>query len=123
MDGSIPVDLNAADMAHFITALLQDGCYRGTCILEPQSLELMLQPQVDTAWEDQKQTLGFVMTMMDGEQLLGHSGAIRGFGSLLELLPERNLGYFLSFNEECWGTCACEILQDFRIQFLDWLQR
>ena len=111
----------AADMAHFITALLQDGCYLGTCILDSQTLEMMMQPQSETFRENQEQTLGFVHTMMDGELLLGHSGATRGFGSNLDFLPERNIGFFLSFNEECWGTPACEILQNFRIQFLEWM--
>jgi hypothetical protein len=33
------------------------------------------------------------------------------------------LGFFISFNEECWGTSACEILQNFRLQFLEWLKQ
>jgi len=28
-------------------------------------------------------------------------------------------GYFLSFNEECYQTSACEIVSAFRKQFLD----
>ena len=114
---------SAGDMAHFISALLQDGCYSGTCILDSQTLELMMQPQTDTFRENQEQTLGFVKDILDGELLLGHSGATRGFGSLLHFLPERNLGFFISFNEECWGTSACEILQNFRLQFLEWLKQ
>ncbi len=114
---------SAGDMAHFISALLQGGCHFGTCILEAQSLELMMQPQSETGRENQQQTLGFVMDRLDGELLLGHSGAIRGFGSLLHILPERNIGFFLSFNEECWGTSACEILQNFRLEFLERLTR
>lgn len=114
---------SAADMAHYITALLQDGCYLDTCILDAQTLEWMLQPWSDTGRENQKQTLGFVMDRLNGELLIGHSGATRGFGSLLHFLPERNTGFFLSFNEECLMTSACEILHNFRLQFLEWLHR
>jgi hypothetical protein len=63
-------------------------------------------------------TYGFVEAHQDGQRLLGHSGAIRGFGSSLNLLPEHNLGYFFSFNEECYQTSACEIVPEFREQFL-----
>jgi hypothetical protein len=49
--------------------------------------------------------------------MIGHSGAIRGFGNSLDLLPEHNLGYFFSFNAECYQTSACQILSEFRQQF------
>ena len=51
--------------------------------------------------------------------MLGHSGAISGFGSILDLLPAHNLGYLFSFNEECWQTSACEIISAFRTQLLE----
>ena len=63
-------------------------------------------------------TYGFVEGQKEGQRLLGHSGAIRGFGTILDLLPEHDAGYFLSFNEECYQTSACEIISEFREQFL-----
>jgi hypothetical protein len=50
--------------------------------------------------------------------LLGHSGAIRGFGNSLNLLPEHNAGYFFSFNQECDQTSACEVISAFREELL-----
>jgi hypothetical protein len=52
-------------------------------------------------------------------RLIGHSGAIRGFGNSLNMLPEHGMGYFFSFNAECYETSACQIISEFRQQFLE----
>jgi hypothetical protein len=52
-------------------------------------------------------------------RLIGHSGAIRGFGNSLNMLPEHGMGYFFSFNSECYETSACQIISEFRQQFLE----
>ena len=109
----------AEDMSHFILAHLQDGCYQGGCILQASTVAEMHQRQAKTPYEGQNVALGFVEGLQDGQRLLGHSGAISGFGSILDLLPAHNLGYFFSFNEECWQTSACEIISTFRTQFLE----
>jgi len=38
---------------------------------------------------------------------------------LLHSFSSPFLGYFFSFNEECYQTSACEIVSAFRKQFLD----
>jgi len=108
----------AEDMSHFILALLGDGCYQGRCILQPAALAEMHQHQVETPYTGQYATYGFIEAIVDGQQLVGHSGAILGFGSILDLLPEHNAGYFFSFNSECLETSACQVITDFREQFL-----
>ena len=109
----------ADDMARFMLAHLQDGCYSGACILQPATLADMHRQQAQTPNEGQAVTYGFVEGQQERQRLLGHSGAIRGFGASLNLLPEHNLGYFFSFNEECWQTSACGIISEFREQFLE----
>jgi CubicO group peptidase (beta-lactamase class C family) len=109
----------AEDMSHFILAHLGDGCYQGACILNATTLAEMHQRQTETPYEGQNVTLGFVEGIQDGQRLLGHSGAIRGFGDSLDLLPEHNAGYFFSFNAECLETSACQIISEFRKQFLE----
>ena len=113
----------AEDMSHFMLAHLGDGCYQGACILKPTTLTEMHQRQADTPYEGQYVTFGFTEGILDGQRLLGHSGAIRGFGSILDLLPELDAGYFFSFNAECLETSACQIIPDFRNQFLEWFLR
>jgi len=108
----------AEDMSHFILVHLQDGCYQGACILRAATVAQMHQQQAKTPFEGQNVAIGFVEGLEDGQRLLGHSGAIRGFGSSLNLLPEHNAGYFFSFNAECIETSACQIIQSFRQQLL-----
>ena len=38
----------ADDMAKFLLAHLQGGCYQGVCVLEPETIEMMQQRQADT---------------------------------------------------------------------------
>jgi CubicO group peptidase (beta-lactamase class C family) len=109
----------AEDMSHFILAHLQDGCYQGGCILHASTVAEMHQRRAKTPYEGQNVALGFVEGLQNDQQLLGHTGAISGFGSSLDLLPAHNLGYFFSFNEECYQTSACEIISAFRTQLLE----
>jgi len=109
----------ASDMAHFLTAQLQGGCYNDVCILRPETIAQMHEARVPTSREGQKATFGFVEWSLDGQRTVNHSGAIKGFGDILEFFPEQGFGYFISFNEECWQTSACTILQKFRDQFAD----
>jgi CubicO group peptidase (beta-lactamase class C family) len=109
----------AEEMSHFILAHLQDGCYQGACILQAATVAEMQQRQAKTPYKGQNVTYGFVEGTFDGVRLLGHGGAIRGFGSSLDMFPEHDMGYFFSFNEECYETSACQIVPEFREQFLE----
>ncbi len=106
-------------MSHFIVAHLQDGCYQVACVLQAATLAEMHQRQAETPLTGQNVTFGFVEGTVDGVRLIGHSGAIRGFGSSLNMLPEHDMGYFFSFNAKCHETSACQIIPEFRQKFLE----
>ena len=108
----------AEDMAHFILLHLQDGCYEGVCILEPATVAEMHQPHAETPYQGQNVAFGFVEGVSDGVRFLGHSGPIRGFGASLNILPEHDIGCFFAFNAECYEKTACQIVSEFRQQFL-----
>ena len=110
----------ASDMAHFLKAQFQGGCYNGVCILHPETIAQMHEAQIPTSREGQKATFGFVEWSLDGQRSLSHSGAIKGFGDILEFFPDQGFGYFISFNEECWQTSACTIISEFRDQFAEY---
>ena len=78
----------------------------------------MHQQQAKTPYEGQNTTYGFTEGTFNGVRLIGHSGAIRGFGSSLNMLPEHDMGYFFAFNAECYETSACQIVPEFRHQLL-----
>ncbi len=109
----------ASDMAKFMLAHLQDGCYQDQCILTAESIALMQEQQFTNNPYLPGWTYGFTEGFRNNLRLIGHGGAIRGFGSDLTLVPEQHLGYFLAFNEECYLTGACAIVGGLRSQFLD----
>jgi CubicO group peptidase (beta-lactamase class C family) len=109
----------AEDMSRFMLAHLQGGCIQDACILQPATVAQMQQQQAETPYEGQNVTYGFTEGTIGNVRMLGHSGAIRGFGNSLDLLPEHDLGYFFSFNAECYQTSACQILSEFRQQFTE----
>ncbi len=109
----------ASDMAKLMIAFLQDGCYQDTCILTAESVALMHQQQFTNHPQLPGWAYGFTEGLRNNQRMIGHGGAIRGFGTDLTLLPEYGLGYFFTFNEECYQTVACAIVSRFRSQFLD----
>jgi CubicO group peptidase (beta-lactamase class C family) len=109
----------ARDMAKFMQAHLEGGCLQDACILSTEAITLMHQQPFTNHELLPGWTYGFTEGFRNGVRLIGHGGAIRGFGSDLVLIPEHDLGYFLSFNEECYLTGACGIVGTFRSQFMD----
>lgn len=57
---------------------LLDGCYQEACILRSDTVTQMHRMQVKTPFEGQNMTFDFVESILDGRQLPGHSGSIRG---------------------------------------------
>ena len=107
----------AGDMAKFMLAYLNNGCVGDECILKPETIELMQSEQIQT--KEGGHAFGFVQGFWNGERLVGHSGAIRGFGAIMDLIPERDMGYFFAFNLECLDSSACEMIPEFRTAFMD----
>jgi CubicO group peptidase (beta-lactamase class C family) len=107
----------AEDMAKFMFAHLEDGCYQDTCILQSATIAEMHQGQFTMRPREMGATYGFTEGFLNGQRLIGHTGAIRGFGASLDLLPEHDMGYFFAFNEECYLTSACDIIPRFRREF------
>jgi CubicO group peptidase (beta-lactamase class C family) len=92
----------ASDMGHFLIAQLQNGRYGSGRILSDSApslggsgLALMhrqyatMHPRVP-GW-----TLGFQVNDLNGRFLIEHGGDVGGFSSLLTLLPEEGVGFFV----------------------------
>jgi hypothetical protein len=110
-DGSISA--SATDMARFMIAHLQDGRYEDAQILLPATAQLMRRqsfthhPQMD-GW-----ALGFQEFTFNGRRAYGHDGSWEAFQSILLLLPEENLGLFLSYNSPGGIDAGIELIQAF----------
>lgn len=95
---AVALDSTAGDMAHFIIANLGAGAYQGRRILSERTLEEMQHRQYADDPRLPGRTYGFYEKYFNGWRAIGHGGNIRGFGSLLLLVPEAHLGIFLSTN-------------------------
>jgi CubicO group peptidase (beta-lactamase class C family)/D-alanyl-D-alanine dipeptidase len=79
------------DLSRFLSVLLAQGRTANGAILKPQTLEQMWAPQFPNPG-GMVFGLGFLVRSLDGHRLVGHGGAIYGFATTLDLLPEDKVG-------------------------------
>lgn len=89
----------ASDMGHYISMFLNNGNYKGNQILDSTTVATMYHTpfrhyeKAEYGW-----LFGFPEWHWYGMKLYGHGGAIQGFASQLSLIPEKNIGLFISAN-------------------------
>ena len=83
---------SVVDLAQFLTCIFRDGAAETGPILRPETLALMSDPITDADGKPQGFGLGFHVQSLDGHRKIGHGGAVYGFSTQLEALPERKLG-------------------------------
>jgi CubicO group peptidase (beta-lactamase class C family) len=87
-----------ADMARFMLAHLGRGQLGGARILSEATALEMQRTQVTMHPDLAGWCLGFAELRENGVRGIGHGGSWRGFGTQLVLVPEANLGWFVSTN-------------------------
>lgn len=88
----------AADMGSFMIAHLQNGQFEERRILEEETAQKMHQQQFTHHPQVPGMTLGFIEDKINGERVIMHNGATMIFFSHLYLVPEHDLGFFVSYN-------------------------
>ncbi|MDQ2924963.1 MAG: beta-lactamase family protein, partial [Acidobacteriota bacterium] len=98
----------ALDMTHFMIAQLQNGEYNGAKILKPATAELMHSRQraPGNSAALNAMCLGFYEETRNGHRIIGHAGDTAAFHSDLHLMPDANLGFFVSYNSNGKGTVS-----------------
>ena len=99
----------ALDMARIMLAHLQEG----GSILKPETVSLMQSPLVAYHPRVNRILHGFFEMNQNGLRIFGHGGDIPGFHSLLALIPEKELGIFISFNSEVPSLAYDKTLEEF----------
>ena len=93
----------AVDMSRFMIAHLQNGRYANTQILQPETVQLMHTRQYSHHPRLPGFTYGFFEEQFNGHRALLHGGDTNPtFSSLLVLLPEENVGLFITHNSVEW---------------------
>ncbi|MFC4246840.1 serine hydrolase [Natribaculum luteum] len=88
----------ATDMATFARAFLQDGAVDGGRILEAETVAEMHRRRFGHDERLNGIAFGFYEMSRNGVRVVGHGGDTELFHSLLFLLPERDVGVFVSYN-------------------------
>jgi CubicO group peptidase (beta-lactamase class C family) len=103
----------ATDIAQFMIAHLQDGRAGDANILESATAQDMHRQHFTNDAQVNGMTYGFAEMTLNGQRLLMHPGTTNDevFSSLLALLPEQNLGLFVSYTSASGGAAKSELLQ------------
>jgi CubicO group peptidase (beta-lactamase class C family) len=103
----------ADDMAKFMIAHLQLGRYGETTILNETTAKRMQSELFRHADTVSPMAHGFIEIGVNGERLVGHGGDTLWFHSMLLLLPEHDLGIFVSHNTESGNEAATKLVEQF----------
>ncbi len=103
----------AEDMANFMRMFLQHGKFEDNTILDPATYDKMLEPVMYHAPMVNPCLYGFMDMSRKCQKIIGHGGDTFWFHSLMALMPEHNIGFFISFNSELGGGLYMDVLDIF----------
>jgi CubicO group peptidase (beta-lactamase class C family) len=88
----------ADDMSRYMMAHLQNGEYNGARILKPETAQLMHSRAFGLVPALNGMAYGFYEESRNGHRIIGHGGDTQWFHSDMHLMPDDNLGFFVSYN-------------------------
>ncbi|GCE09714.1 FmtA-like protein [Dictyobacter aurantiacus] len=103
----------ATDIANFMIAQLQNGRFGDQRILQDATARDMQEQHFTSDSRIPGLAYGFAVQRINGQRLLQHGGDIPSFHSSLNLLPERNVGVFVSYNSDAGSAARTSLLQAF----------
>lgn len=114
------VSSTATDMARFMIVHLQNGRYGDARILEEATAREMHARQFSNEGRlSSGMGLGFYEQTTNGERVIEHGGNTTLYHSLLTLLPEENVGIFVSYNSYGEGESGHRAEYDLQKAFMD----
>jgi len=110
------------DISRFMIAQLNGGQYGDTRILSAQTAAEMHSRQFGLVPSMNGMDLGFYQESRNGHMIFGHGGDTVFFHSDLHLVPDANLGFFVSYNsagrDESAGTARSYLWHKFLDRYL-----
>lgn len=103
MSPGIALVTNGEDMGNYMRMLLSDGELNGIKILENESLELLLSRQGAAHPYSRGWSYGYVENTISGRKVMYKDGNGIGFATRVVLMPEHDLGIFVSTNHRNLG--------------------
>jgi CubicO group peptidase (beta-lactamase class C family) len=93
------INSNVADLAQWLRLMLGRGIFNGKRIVSKESFAQLWSPQMNVR-EHVDYGLGWVLADWNGLQLALHNGGSDGFHCLIEMVPNKNIGFALLANAE-----------------------
>lgn len=106
----------ARDMATWMLTHLNFGQFNGASILNSETSRLMQSELFRQHPNDQPVLHGFYSSNQNGTNMYGHGGDLNQFHSHLSLLPQHDLGIFVSYNSDPGQAARSNII----LAFLDY---
>jgi CubicO group peptidase (beta-lactamase class C family) len=92
------VSATGADVGRFMLAQLQQGRLGAAQIMRPDTMRLMHSPSEQLRSGFDTMAHGFFLTPRNGTPVIGHGGDTIVFHTDLNMLPEKGVGIFVSYN-------------------------
>ncbi len=95
--GAGDISTTGADMARFMTALLDHTCLDGRCVLKPSTYAQFTDMNQNRV-HAQAKGMGFIIYEKEfaGRFAMGHDGGQDGFSTIMTLFPDSGTGVFIS---------------------------
>lgn len=100
---------SANDLARFVRFLFARGRGPTGAVVKPETLRSMIEPAAAKPGEPAGFGLGFAISRLDGERRIGHSGAVYGFATDVQALPDSRLGVVVITSADCANGIAGRI--------------
>jgi serine beta-lactamase-like protein LACTB len=97
------------DLARFLKMMHARGKIGDTVIVKPETLESMWKMQFAKPEDKEGFGLGFMISELDGRRRVGHGGAIYGFATELDCLPDDKLGVVVIASRDCVNAVTTRI--------------
>jgi CubicO group peptidase (beta-lactamase class C family) len=91
---------SAEDMAHYLSAQLNGGRYRGATLVSPASIAELQRPAVATPVADTSYGMGWFVGPVNGTPAVFHQGETFTYHANVVLLPQTNQGVVVLMNAE-----------------------
>ena len=107
------ISSTATDMAKFVGMHMEEGTFNGARVLAADTARLMHAPAFANDPRVSSMCLGFYENHINGERIITHGGDTDTFHSLLVIIPERQAGYFVSYNSAGGNSARNDLLMAF----------
>jgi CubicO group peptidase (beta-lactamase class C family)/D-alanyl-D-alanine dipeptidase len=102
---------SAADLGRFVSFLFARGRGPGGVVIKPETLRTMVEPQPARPGESPVFGLGFAISKLGNERRIGHGGAVYGFATEVQALPDARLGAVVIASADCANGATSHIAE------------